>query len=228
MLLLKINYTTSLDRAVKSVRYHAFRSREVDADRKGIFDRSSDHADVRSFINRLDDPLTRDRVTRRGRKITPPKIHRLMFSLSRREFEACGFTSWKPVIRDAMESLERQHGFRLDWVAAEHNTANHPHVHVDIKSVYTAADGTRHRLAIRHDMRKAFRQAVEQVMERERSRAREERRQLREMDRAIHDITTGLLRVLREAGREDPRDDALPHRRRRRQSHERDTGDRGR
>jgi len=228
MLLLKINYTTSLDRAAKSVRYHAFRSRELPAEGKGIFDRTSDHADVRKFVRSLDDPLTQDRVTRRGKVIPTAKMHRLMFSLSRREFESCGFTSWKPVIREALEHFERYHGIKLEWVAAEHQSGTHPHVHVDIKSVYTAADGTRHRLVITNEMRLHLRYAVEGIMKREREIHQEERRQARAMDKALgdltRDLTRGLMGLLRDAARDDP-DPLNQTRRRRPRRDERDDDD---
>ncbi|HEY3365997.1 MAG TPA: hypothetical protein VGK74_13150 [Symbiobacteriaceae bacterium] len=229
-LVLKINYTKSLDRAAKSVRYHAFRTREVPIDERGMFNRSTDHADIKAFIRSLDDPLTRDRTTRGGRVIQPPKMHRLMFSLRRRDFVACGFTSWKPVIREALESFEREQGIKLDWVAAEHLSATHPHAHVDVKSVYTAPDGTRHRLVITQDMRLALKAAVERVIERERTRADEERRQQRAFDKAVRDLTMALVRGLREAGRADEREtDSLVHRRpKRRPQPDRDTDDRGR
>lgn len=222
-MVLKINYTTHVDRAAKSVRYHAFRSREFDHDRKGVFSRDRDHADVRQFIHSLDDPLTRDRVTKGGREIRPPKMHRLMFSLSRKEFDACGLTSWKPVIREAMQAVEHQQGFRLEWVAAEHQSAEHPHVHVDIKSVYTAADGTRHRLVIKNELRLEFRKAVQTIMDGERARVREERRQEREFDRAVHSIADSLLKGLREAGREEGREEEMLGVRRRKRP-ERDQG----
>lgn len=233
MLVLKINYTTSLDRASKSVRYHAFRSRELPNEGKGIFDRTSDHVDVRTFIHSLDDPLTADRVTRRGKVIPTPKMHRLMFSLSRREFERCGFTSWKPVIREALEHFERYHGIKLEWVAAEHQSGTHPHVHVDLKSVYTAADGTRHRLRITNEMRQQLRWAVEGIMRRERERCDEERRQEKALDRAVrdltHDLTRGLFKLLRDASRDEPPTDNPARRRRpRRDDRDDDTGGRGR
>ncbi|MDF2630434.1 MAG: MobL relaxase [Symbiobacteriaceae bacterium] len=230
MLFLKINYTKQIDRAAKSVRYHAFRTREVPKDERGAFDRSTDKADVKAFIQSLDDPLTRDKPRRDGKVFQPPKMHRLIFSLRRKDFEACGFTSWKPVIREALEQFERQHGIKLDWIAAEHLSAAHPHVHVDIKSVYTAPDGTKHRLKITNQMRLDLRAAVERVMERERTIRDEERRQERQFYGALHDLTNTLLRGLRDAGRSDEREaDVLPtpHRKRRPQEKDRDD-DRGR
>lgn len=226
---LKINYTTRLEAARRSVRYHAFRSRESEADRKGVFDRRSDHANISKFLDRLDDPLTRDWTTRQGRRITPAKMHRLIFSMRRRDFDEAGLTSWKPIIRDALSRFEIEQGIKLDWVAAEHLSAAHPHVHVDIKSVYTTADGTRHRLKIRGDWRVALKKAVEQVVARELERAREERRQEREVDRVIQGITRDLLRVLREAGRDQAHEaDPLGPRRRRRPQQDRTERDRDR
>ncbi|HWI51282.1 MAG TPA: hypothetical protein VNT01_03995 [Symbiobacteriaceae bacterium] len=230
MLVLKINYTKHLAQAAKSVRYHAFRSREEPKDRLGAFDRRSDHANVRSFIESLDDPITKDRKLKNGRTVQYAKMHRLMFSLHRKEFEACGFTSWKPVIREALESFEKQHGIKLDWIAAEHLSAGHPHVHVDIKSVYTALDGTRHRLRFTNQMRLDLRASVERIMERERRERDEERRQQREFHSAIRDITSTLLRGLRDAARADEREaEGLPQQiRKRRQQREHDSDDRGR
>lgn len=229
LVFLKINYTTNLEAARRSVRYHAFRSRESEEERKGVFDRRSDHASIDRFLDRLNDPLTRDWTTRKGRRITPAKMHRLIFSLRRRDFDAAGLTSWKPIIREALARFETEQGIRLDWVAAEHLSATHPHVHVDIKSVYTASDGTRHRLKIRGDWRIALKKAVDQVLARELERAREERRQQRELDRAIESITKDLLRGLREAGRDQEHDPApLGPRRRRHPQQERSDGDRDR
>lgn len=230
MLVLKINYTKHLDRAGKSVRYHAFRSREVPTEQKGMFSRDKDHADVGEFIASLDDPLTRPKQTRRG-EIRYAVMHRLMFSLSRKEFEACGFTSWKPVIREALEGFEKKHGIKLEWIAAEHLSATHPHVHVDVKSVYTAPDGTRHRLRISNQMRLDLRAEVERIVDRERRERDEERRQQREFNSAVRDLTSNLLRGLRDAARADEREaDGLPQqtRKRRPRQREHDSDDRGR
>ncbi|HYF93428.1 MAG TPA: hypothetical protein VD969_14540 [Symbiobacteriaceae bacterium] len=230
MVVLKINYTKHLPQAAKSVRYHAFRSREEPNHKLGAFDRRSDHADVRSFIASLDDPLTRGRKLRNGNLYQPAKMHRLMFSMRRKDFEACGFTSWKPVIREALESLEKQHGIKLEWIAAEHLTESNPHVHIDVKSVYTAPDGTRHRLRITNPMRIELKAAVEKIILRERRERDEERRQQREFNGALRDLTSTLLRGLRDAARADEREaDGLPGGPpKRRPSKDRDDDDRGR
>lgn len=219
MLILKINYTKYLDRARKSVRYHAFRTREVPREQRGMFDRDRDHADVARFIEALDDPLTKPKETRRG-TIHYPVMHRLMFSLSRQEFEACGLTSWKPVIREALGAFERYHGIRLEWIAAEHQSRTHPHVHVDIKSVVMGPDGNPRRLRITQELRQHLRWAVEGILRRERERLRAEREQERAiqrgMERFLDSMLHSLARGLGQAAREDEHFDPLVRSKKRR------------
>jgi type IV secretory pathway VirD2 relaxase len=153
-----------------------------------------------------------------------------MFSMRREDFEAAGFTSWKPVIREALESFEKQHGIKLEWIAAEHMSSTHPHVHVDVKSVYTDPNGTRHRLRITQQMRADLRASVERIIQREHSRREEERRHERELNDALKDIASTLLRGLRDAARADEREsDSMPNQtRKRRPRPEREDDDRGR
>jgi hypothetical protein len=235
MLVLKINYTKHPDRAGKSVRYHGFRTREMAHDMKGMFSKDRDNADIGAFIRSIDDPLTRPRQTRRG-EIEYAVMHRLMFSLSRKEFEACGFTSWKPVIREALAAVERYHGMELEWIAAEHQSREHPHVHVDIKSVYTDADGNRRRLNIGQELRQHIRWAVEGIMKRERERVWADRRQLRAMERSMDRFMAGierfqqhtmhqLVRGLGQAAQGDHEPDPLKPKRRRRASEKRERDD---
>lgn len=225
MLVLKINYTKHLDRAGKSVRYHAFRTREIPHEQKGIFSKDKDHADIGEFIASLDDPLTRPKQTRRG-EIQYAVMHRLMFSLSRKEFQACGFTSWKPVIREALGYVERYHGIQLEWVAAEHQSQEHPHVHVDIKSVYTDAQGNRHRLRITQELRSHIRWAVEGIMKRERERVWAERQQLRQMQRGIDRFLShagkSILQGILKANPHDHEPDPLQKQKRRRHPEDRE------
>ncbi len=169
---LKLNYTRHLTAARKSVRYHTFRSRELllpGADRVGAFNRSTDHADVASFVRRLDDPATRDEQC--------AKMHRIMVSLSRPAWDRCGLESWKPVVRESLAAFEKRHGIRLDWVAAEHLDPRHPHVHIDIKSVFITDDGRRRRLRLNNRHREELVLAFQAVLRREMQRCYETRRE---------------------------------------------------
>jgi type IV secretory pathway VirD2 relaxase len=160
-------------------------------------------------------------------------MHRLIFSLSRQEFESCGFTSWKPIIREALGAVERYHGIRLEWVAAEHMTKAHPHVHVDIKSVYLDRQGKPQRLRITNEMRQNLRWAVEGIMKRERDRVREERQQQLEIQRGLErfvgQLTRSLARGLADAAHDDdPTLDPFRQRRRPKRQPEERSRDEGR
>jgi hypothetical protein len=84
----KITNTKALKAAAASVLYYAFRTREVQQDRVGIFDRTSNHPDVKRFIRSLDDPLTRERP---GQPPRIPKMPRMLFTMSSQgEHGLCG------------------------------------------------------------------------------------------------------------------------------------------
>lgn len=194
----KITYTKELAGAAASVRYYAFRTREVEQARIGIFDRHSDNADVRKFIKRLDDPLTRDRPGRPA-KYQYAKMHRLLFTMSGAEFRRWGLTSWQPIVREALENFERRRGIRLDWVAAEHPSPKHPHCHVAIKSVYEDADGNRHRLQITPEMREGIWKEAQAIVDRHKERALAIERAERDSDRMAQALIGVLTRATRQA-----------------------------
>lgn len=236
----KVKYSRDLRLARFAVHYHAFRSRELPNEQRGAFNRASDHADCRTFVRRLDDPLTRDyEVRRRGRPrqggpsrtIRPAKLHRIIFSLSRAEWEKSGLTSWKPIVREVLAEWERLHGIRLDWIAAEHMSHTHPHVHIDVKSVYWDVHGRKHRLRFDRQMIDELRWAVRGVVRRERERHwRElqqqraiewaERQAARDLAHNLSHLATSFLDGLERAARQDEREAEWlqPRRYRRRRS----------
>ncbi len=233
----KMSYTKHLDRAARSVRYIAFRSRDIPHEKRGAFSRSSDHADIRRFIDSLHDPLTADRPLRGGRVFQPAKMHRLVFSLSRAEFDKSGLTSWKPVVREALAEWERARGIRLEWIAAEHLSPTHPHVHIALKSVYRDADGTPHRLKVNREMLQDLRQCVRTVVQRHRERhwreieeqrsiEREARAGEMQLQRSVERVLRGLLYDLEQLAREEERSPLVLNRPRRRRPARRDQ-DRG-
>lgn len=194
-----LRYEKTLPGARQHVMYIAFRSRELGG-QKGLFDESRDHVHAAKFCKSLDDPLTRER---RWQRPFLPKLFHFRVSLSRKDFDACGLTSWKPVVREAMKTFELKTGKRLEWVAAEHPTPTHPHAHVAIKAVYTARDGSRRRLArltrdelamLKRDLyRSAFRHLnLERALQRQ---AEWERR------RRLIEATRRQWRFRRDAGR---------------------------
>lgn len=200
-LFFKVNYTTHVERAAKSVRYHAFRSRELPDESRGVFDRNRDAADIKAFIDRLDDPLTRH-----PRAAT---MHRLMFSVSRGEWQRLGLTDWKPIMREALSNYEQKSGKRLDWVAAAHNVegngVKHPHVHVDVKSVYWDANGKPHRWRVDGRERELLRREVDRVLDRHREQYRRRFEAVRETETMIKGfggILKAMLRSMEHAHKE--------------------------
>jgi hypothetical protein len=195
----KITYTKALAAAAASVRYYAFRTREVEKDQVGIFDRASDHADVKRFVRNLDDPLTADKP---GRPPRFAKIHRVLFTMSGAEFRRWGLTSWQPIVREAIANFEQRHGMKLDWVAAEHPSPGHPHCHVAIKSVCEDKDGDRHRLRITPDLRRALWEEAQRVVTRHKEHTLALEREERDSDDLARSFIHDLVRASREAHRQ--------------------------
>lgn len=209
-------YAKTLQDVSGKLRYYAFRSREMPGEERGLFSPASEHADLRKFVRSIqDDPLLQDRPGRQG-MYQPPKMHSLVFSLSRDEFEKSGLTSWKPVVRQIMEEWQRYRGIQVEWVAAEHQSATHPHCHVAIKATFTDVAGNRRRLRLTrgdlHELRLAARTIVRMHRERhwEAIRAqREDERLAREaqraLERAVRSLATGFLDALEREEREQQR-----------------------
>lgn len=171
----KIDFVKDLSKCEASLRYIAFRPRPGEEPR--LFGHSSDHADLKAFLARLDDPLTRDPKGWTGPTPRFAKMHRIIFSMRERDWERCGLDNWRAVIRQAMAEVEAKYGRRLDWVASEHPEPGHRHVHVHVKSVSTDAQGRRRRLRIDQQMRQDLKAAVERQMLRAREAALQLERQ---------------------------------------------------
>lgn len=186
-------FTRSLPRARAHVRYIAFRSREIPEDRLGAFNARSDHAEVKTFMDRLEDPLTRHPQA--------VKAYTLFFSLSQDEFRRAGLESWKPVIREAMATLQTKWGREFDWIAAEHMVEGHPHCHVTIKAVCTTERGTRRQLRLTKERIADLKQEVGRIISRERDRHQELTRKP-ELGRG-HDLERAFLRALDTIAREE-------------------------
>lgn len=169
------HYCKDLSEAQNHVRYVAFRGRETDDERGGIFSKDSDVADVKHFIQKLDD-----------KKTSHPSVavaHKLLFSMSGDEWNRSDFEpgDYQKMIRNVMNDYELHTGRKLNWVAAEHRNPDHPHVHVVVKATYTDRDGIEHRLKLTHEDRQFFKDAFQQ--EKNRTRGFELERPEREYER---------------------------------------------
>jgi hypothetical protein len=200
LVVLRSSYVTSLKKAGRHIRYICFRARELPEHGPGIFSRDRDTADVGQFIRSLDDPKTRD--PKNGRPVA--KLHKMTFSMRGRDFERCGFTSWKPIIRQAMANVERQLGRRLEWVAAEHMTRSHPHCHVALKAVSYDRAGRGYRLRIDKAALRLFKGEVTRLVMRELERVRAQERMARQQiqyTRRAFRTVNDLLGYVREVQR---------------------------
>lgn len=168
MLFLKLSYTKSLPRAQAHVNYIAFRSRELESrggPSYGVFDAERDAAQVSEFRKALEDPfLAHPRVA---------KVHKLIVSFDRDEFDRRGLQTWREVTREALALYQARTGRTLIWVAAEHNSARHPHVHVAIKSAYVGPDGQKHRLKLTQEDRVLLGECFARAVERCQTRSRD-------------------------------------------------------
>lgn len=206
-----------IGKARAHVNYIAFRSREREFEDRGAFSRVSDHADVRAFNERLEDHATRHPMAN--------KAYKIHISLSEREFRERELTSWKPIVREAMENLEKRWGVRLQWIAAEHMARGHPHVHIVLKAAHVNDRYQHRQLRVDPERLKDLRQEVDRSLERQRPRVQERPRGLDlsrgDMMLRIFDIfLRGLEKAAQESEREQERE--LEYRRRRSRDDDRD------
>lgn len=133
-----IRFDRTLQGSENAVAYVAFRSEDIRGKTPCVFDAQHDHADVRSFMDRLE-----DRVTRHP---SAAKAYHCLFSLKRADFDVLGVQDWREVVREVLRSYELQTRRRLDWIASHHPNPERPHCHVIIKATYATEDGKQKKL----------------------------------------------------------------------------------
>jgi type IV secretory pathway VirD2 relaxase len=79
-----------------------------------LYDRASDRADGKSFIERAEG----DR-------------HQFRFIVSPED--GAEYEDLKPLVRRLMERMEEDLGTKLDWVAVDHHNTGHPHTHIVLR-----------------------------------------------------------------------------------------------
>lgn len=123
--IVKMKYTKNLKAAKAHIQYIAFRSREIDEKTKGVFSEKDDHASVKEFQDKLNDPATKHH--------SRVKLHKLTISFKQEWYDRYNI-DYKDLTRHVMKYLEEKKGMKLEWVAAQHLKEGHPHAHVAIKS----------------------------------------------------------------------------------------------
>ena len=161
-LYMRVSLCRHAGKAKAHVNYIAFRSREAPGEERGAFDHRSDHADVGRFRENLDDHLTRHPMANKAYKVT--------LSLSAKEFEQRGMTSWKPVVREAMVNLQKQWGTEFRWIASEHMAKGHPHVHIVIKATCLDEHGRYRQLRLDKEHLRDLKREVGRSIDRQRPR----------------------------------------------------------
>lgn len=133
-----IRFDRTLRGSENTLAYVAFRSEDLKGKVPCVFDARQDHADVRAFMDRLE-----DRVTRHS---TAAKAYHCLFSLRQEDFAQLGIPDWRDVVREVMRNYELQTHRKLDWIASHHPNPKRPHCHVVIKAAYTTDEGQHRKL----------------------------------------------------------------------------------
>lgn len=133
-----IRFDRSVRGSEQAIRYAAFRSEDVRGKEPCIFDKRTDSADVRGFVQGLEDPTTRHH--------TAAKAYHCVFSLPRQDFERAGMTDWRDAVREVMQRYEQETGKKLQWIAMNHDNPKRPHCHVIIKATYEDRTGRTRKL----------------------------------------------------------------------------------
>jgi len=164
-----IKNTKTVRGAEQMVRYVAFRSKDLADKDKGCFDQDRDHAEVKDFVAKIPDHLTRHK--------NAPKAFHAIISLSREGYDHYEIKDWKPIVREVMETYQRESKRKLEWIAAQHDNATHPHCHVIIKAVSEKENGQRNKLWLSRDDLRQFKEITGRVLgydpARDRARERE-------------------------------------------------------
>lgn len=159
-----IKNTKTVRGAEQMVRDVAFRSKDLIGKEKGCFDQDRDHAEVKDFVAKIPDHLTRHKDA--------SKAFHAVISLSREGYDRYGIRDWKPIVREVMRTYERESGRKLQWIAAQHDNPTHPHCHLIIKAVLEKENGQRNKLWLSQDDLSKFREITGRVLGYERTQER--------------------------------------------------------
>ncbi|HDX9701734.1 TPA: hypothetical protein ROY42_005657 [Bacillus thuringiensis] len=146
------SYSKSVADINKHIDYIAYREREGEHEKYGLFNEHDDQANVKEFQKLMDD-----------KKTEHPEVavaHKILFSMSQDEWDRSGFQpdDYKTIIRNTLKQWELEKGYRLKWGASLHLNEGHPHCHVVIKATYEDRDGVHHRLKVNPQDRKFFKE----------------------------------------------------------------------
>lgn len=185
-------------KVLSHLKYIAHRSREQDRDKDtyGVFNEKSNHADIYKFYESIEN----DKALKHSNTV---KIHKLTIGFSRNWYERYGI-DFKNFTRHVISKLEERKGIKLEWVAAEHQKEESPHVHIVIKSVGEDDNGNSKRLNISKEDYQYLRDEIDLYTGREQFLNRD---QQLEQDRGlmpdiIQELTKQIDKLNKQAERE--------------------------
>lgn len=199
-----------IDQVKAHCKYVGFRSMEKSE--HGFFGREKNYEDYKKFIKRIENnPALRHQNSIKAQK--------LIFSLKEQDYEAYKRSGkdYRDLIRSTLESYERKHNVKLDWIANIHeaNSAeSHPHVHVIIKGVSDEKDkdGKYTRIVFKKDDFKDMKSNFDMEFEKD---AKYNWYEKIDFEKTINDISKGFERVIedikRDAEKEQMKGEYLRH-----------------
>lgn len=143
----KVGYKKDIGKVSVHLKYIGFRSRDQQGEERGFFDNQRDRgADYEKFLDSVAEHKALQHTL-------TPKIHTAILSMREEDYKQLveNGISFKEMTRDLMQQLEERKGLQLNWIAAQHDKAGHPHVHVAIRSVGEDATGQDRRLKLDKD-----------------------------------------------------------------------------
>lgn len=195
----------------KHLRYIGFRSRELQDEQRGFFDKNGNGADFKRFYQRV----AENPALQHSKMV---KAHKLVFSLRGKDYEAYKKSGrdYQDIIKRIMNDYEKKHKVKLDWIAAIHENKDHPHCHVVIKGVSDEAfNGRFKRIFFKAEDRDDFRTSFDREIE-DHAVYPERHPSIREsdykdltmnfaMDRLLNDLSASLDREAKRSQHEQER-----------------------
>lgn len=120
----------NINNAISHIKYIGFRSREI-GDERGFFSEKSDHADYKSFIDRI-------KTNKALQHSDTVKIQKVIIALEQNEYQIYKHSgkNLKDIVRHTIQEYEKINNVKLDWVAnIHHENGKNPHAHIVIKGV---------------------------------------------------------------------------------------------
>lgn len=197
--MLKMKSSKSMGKSVAHIKYIAFRSRELEHEKRGLFNEKDNNASFNEFKQKLEN----DKSIRHP---NATKIHKLVISYNEQWYDRYNI-DYKDMTRHIMKFVEDRKGVKMDWVAAEHYKEGHPHVHIAVKA--TGQDmftGKNSRIKFDKSDFIAIREELDRYTGRDQVLQQQERMKSYEKDKDLTPSLKGLMNELDRQVKQNQRD----------------------